>query len=92
MRLSREFSPDLVYELNHVLLLPAVHESFPQNVRSCNGPFVMRNDASVDLPVSRDVEGFHLVVVVVVVVVVVFELRSLRKANIGSDEWNAFKC
>jgi hypothetical protein len=43
--------------------------------------------------VSLGVEGVHLLVVVVIVVVFVFvfELRSLRKANIGSDEWNAFQ-
>ena len=50
-------------------------------------------NASVDFPVSLGVEGVHLLVVIVIVVVFafVFELRSLRKANIGSDEWNAFQ-
>ena len=49
--------------------------------------------ASVDFPVSLGVEGVHLLVVIVIVVVFVFvfELRSMRKANIGSDEWNAFQ-
>jgi hypothetical protein len=48
--------------------------------------------ASVDFPVSRGVDGFHLLVVVVVVVVfVVFELRSLRNANIKSDERKVFQ-
>jgi hypothetical protein len=47
--------------------------------------------ASVDFPVCRGVDGFHLLVVVVVVVFVVFELRSLRNANIKSDERKVFQ-
>jgi hypothetical protein len=49
--------------------------------------------ASVDFPVSRGVDGFHLLVVVVpsLVVFVVFELRSLRNANIKSDERKVFQ-
>lgn len=94
VRLSRKFSPDLIHELNHVLLLRAVHESCLKNHGIKRMKLRQRtHHASVDFPVSRGVDGFHLLVVVVpsLVVFVVFELRSLRNANIKSDERKVFQ-